>query len=53
MFVPAYGPGWRHKLPKVSPWYWHLCAIHDMRWKDIRVAPWNRKRLPKRKAPRR
>ena len=47
MFVPAYGPGWRHKLMKISPFYYHLVAIHDDRWKDIRVAPWNRKRKPK------
>lgn len=49
MIVPAYGPGWRHKVPRMSAFLWHVSAIHDPMWRRApKVAPWNRKRRPKR-----
>ena len=51
MIVPAYGPNWRHKVPRMSLFLWHIQAIHAPVWRKIRVAPWNYKQRPKRKQP--
>lgn len=45
---PTFGPGWRYQIPRVSPFIWHLLAIHNNHFKRIQVAPWNRRRRPKR-----
>lgn len=48
--VPAYGPNWRFKIGKWSPFLWHLAGIHDrLNPRFIAVAPWNRRRKPRRK----
>jgi len=49
MIVPAYGPKWRHKIPRMNPFLWHIQAIHSPLWRTIRPAPWNARRRPKRK----
>ena len=51
MIVPAYGPNWRHKVPRMSLFLWYLHAIHDPMFR-IKVAPWNRKPRRKRKRSR-
>lgn len=48
MIVPAYGPGWRNKVPKMSLFLWNIHAIHEPIFKTIKVAPWNRRRRRKR-----
>ncbi len=53
MIVPAYGPNWRHKVPRMNPFLWHVQAIHHPIWRKIRVAPYNYKRRPKRSTKRR
>ena len=49
MIVPAYGPGWRHKVPKMGLFLWHIYSIHEAPFRKIRVAPYNRKPRRKRK----
>lgn len=50
MIVPAYGPRWRSKVPKMAPLLWHIQAIHAPVFRPIRVAPWNVKPRRKRKS---
>jgi hypothetical protein len=48
--VPAYGPNWRFKIPIHSKTEWHIGAhFGQFRRNQIFVAPWNRKRLPKKR----
>jgi hypothetical protein len=48
MITPAYGPHWKSSIAKMSPFLWHLHAIHDPRFRRApQVAYWNRKRMPK------
>lgn len=51
MIVPAYGPKWRYKVPRMSPFIWHIRSIHHYVFRPIRVAPWNVK--PQRKKSKR
>jgi hypothetical protein len=50
--IPRYGPNWKSKVPKMSPFAWHLKAIYEPRWRSIVVAPWNKRRNPKKVARR-
>jgi hypothetical protein len=50
MIVPAYGPNWRSKVPKMSPFLWHIQAVHSPIFRTIRRAPWNAKPRRKRRA---
>lgn len=52
MIVPAYGPNWRYKVPRMSLFLWHVQAIHYPKFRTIQVAPYNRKRRPKREVKR-
>lgn len=46
--IPVYGPNWRFKVPVFSKAWWTIVAAHgQFRRNQIFVAPWNRKRLPK------
>jgi hypothetical protein len=53
MIVPAYGPNWRFKIPRMSLFLWHIQSIHSPTFRKIRVAPYNRKPRRKRKDHRR
>jgi hypothetical protein len=46
--VPAYGPNWRFKIVKLPRLFWRRAGWRN--FKEIRVAPWNRTRRPKRRA---
>lgn len=53
-FIPIYGPNWKFKVLRMSPFLWHVRAISEWRFRKKHqiaghhVAPWNRRRLPKR-----
>ncbi len=48
--IPAYGPHWRYKIAKHSGYMWHLFGIYsEINPRRIWVAPWNRRRRPKKK----
>jgi hypothetical protein len=47
VIVPAYGPNWRYKVPKMNPSLWHIQGIHYPKFKRIRMAPWNARRKRK------
>jgi len=54
VIVPAYGPNWRFKVARMSAFMWHIFAAHgQFRRSQIHVAPWNRRRRPKRATLRR